>query len=430
MRSKKKVQTGRQETHADVSNPPSDNSVPDFPTEQTIPQNTAEPVRIKTREYVRRSPPMEHHRPDLPKSEPIQIKTKAVCSQRQAAITPTHESGITNAIQPEHQASHSPESGRQKFVRERVQNVSVRRTPEQRQSSPVLSTPTQELRYHSTRGQATTPITSTSAAPASLSESDQQHPKPLEQGRQKFVQERQKEAAVQRRKKQRRPERTAPTQQLGGENVQSGRISTPSVQEKVRPTENAVQETISNGKRQIKEARTGRKAVGRASRQSVKAVDSSKRTAQVGKHSAQKIQQTARAAVQARQRAVQAAGAASRAVRVVDKPVIKAAASALHGAVSAIRGMLAPLAAGGGVVIAVVLVLCLVGALLMSPLSKTISLQRQIFQVICTSPRPTRILSISASTTVSLSSMSILSQSFIYPLMVSMFRFPYISADI
>lgn len=67
---------------------------------------------------------------------------------------------------------------------------------------------------------------------------------------------------------------------------------------------------------------------------------------------------------------------------------------------------------------------------LMYAFSKTISLQRQIFQVICTSPRPTRILSISASTTVSLSSMSILSQSFIYPLMVSMFRFPYISADI
>ena len=62
--------------------------------------------------------------------------------------------------------------------------------------------------------------------------------------------------------------------------------------------------------------------------------------------------------------------------------------------------------------------------------SKTIRLQRQIFQVICTSPRPTRILSISASTTVSLSSMSILSQSFIYPLIVSMFRLPYISADI
>lgn len=66
----------------------------------------------------------------------------------------------------------------------------------------------------------------------------------------------------------------------------------------------------------------------------------------------------------------------------------------------------------------------------MAWVSKTISLQRQIFQVICTSPRPTRILSISASTTVSLSSMSILSQSFIYPLIVPMFRLPYISADI
>jgi len=79
-------------------------------------------------------------------------------------------------------------------------------------------------------------------------------------------------------------------------------------------------------------------------------------------------QQTAQAAFQARQRAVQAAGAAKRAVTTVDKPAVKATASALRGAVSAIRGLMAPLAAGGGAVIAVVLVLCLVGALLMSPL--------------------------------------------------------------
>lgn len=44
------------------------------------------------------------------------------------------------------------------------------------------------------------------------------------------------------------------------------------------------------------------------------------------------------------------------------------AASALRGAVPAIRAMMAPLAAGGGAVIAIVLVLCLVGALLLSPL--------------------------------------------------------------
>ena len=129
-----------------------------------------------------------------------------------------------------------------------------------------------------------------------------------------------------------------------------------------------MQGTISNGKHQIKEAHVGRNVVGRTSRQTVKAADSSKRVIQAGRHSAQKIQQTARAAVQARQRAVHAAGAARRAVRTVDKPVVRAVTSALRGAVSAIRGMMAPLAAGGGAIIAVVLVLCLVGALLMSPL--------------------------------------------------------------
>ena len=52
----------------------------------------------------------------------------------------------------------------------------------------------------------------------------------------------------------------------------------------------------------------------------------------------------------------------------MNKPVAKAAASALRRAVSAIRTLAAPLVAGGGAVIAVVLVLCLVGALLASPL--------------------------------------------------------------
>lgn len=46
----------------------------------------------------------------------------------------------------------------------------------------------------------------------------------------------------------------------------------------------------------------------------------------------------------------------------------KAAASALRGAVLAIRTAMAPLAAGGGAVISVVLALCLVAALIMSPL--------------------------------------------------------------
>ena len=108
--------------------------------------------------------------------------------------------------------------------------------------------------------------------------------------------------------------------------------------------------------------------MGQTSRQAVKVADSSKRAAQAGKHSTQTVRQAARATVQAKQRAMQAAGATKRMVRAVDKPVVRAVTSALRGAVSAIRGTMAPLAAGGGAVIAVVLVLCLVGALLMSPL--------------------------------------------------------------
>jgi len=57
----------------------------------------------------------------------------------------------------------------------------------------------------------------------------------------------------------------------------------------------------------------------------------------------------------------------------VGRPVAKATVSALRGAVSAIRVAVAPLAAGGGAVVAVVLVLCMVGALLLSPLGVLLS---------------------------------------------------------
>lgn len=52
----------------------------------------------------------------------------------------------------------------------------------------------------------------------------------------------------------------------------------------------------------------------------------------------------------------------------MDRPMVMAAASALRGAVSGIWATMAPLAAGGGAVISVVLALCLVAALIMSPL--------------------------------------------------------------
>ena len=108
--------------------------------------------------------------------------------------------------------------------------------------------------------------------------------------------------------------------------------------------------------------------MGRPPHQAVKGAGPSGKALKAGGRSAQTMQQAARVAVQARQRAVQAAGAARRTAATVGRPVAKVAVSAIRGAVSAIRAALVPLTAGGGAVVAVVLVLCLVGALVMSPL--------------------------------------------------------------
>ena len=76
----------------------------------------------------------------------------------------------------------------------------------------------------------------------------------------------------------------------------------------------------------------------------------------------------AQAVVQPRRRAVQAARAAVRTAAVPAKAVGKAAAPAAKAAAAAVHGFAAAIAGGGGAVIAVVLVLCLAGALLLSPL--------------------------------------------------------------
>ena len=114
------------------------------------------------------------------------------------------------------------------------------------------------------------------------------------------------------------------------------------------------------------------KEVGRTSRQAVKGAESSGKALHAGGRSAQAMRQTARATVQAQQRAVQAVGAARRTAATAGKAMAmakaKAAVSALHGGVSAIRSLALLLASGGGAAFAVVLVVCLVGARLASPL--------------------------------------------------------------
>ena len=121
-----------------------------------------------------------------------------------------------------------------------------------------------------------------------------------------------------------------------------------------------------------KTARPGQRATERAIHQRTKAaVNSTPKAVKTAERTGQAVRQSAHATVQAQRRAVRAADGArwaAASVASVGRPVAKAAVSALRGAVSAIRAAMAPLAAGGGAVIAVVLVLCLVAALIMSPL--------------------------------------------------------------
>lgn len=184
----------------------------------------------------------------------------------------------------------------------------------------------------------------------------------------KFIQERQKEASAQRVERQREPDRLPLTRQKDSNPIRPQNKPVPSASQGQRPTGKVAQKTTFRGKHSTKEARSGIEAVGRTTRQTVKAAGSPSQTIQAGSRSAKAAQQVIQTTIQTQQRAVQAAGAARRTAATVERPVAKAVASALRGAVSGIRSLIAPLAAGGGSVIAVVLVLCLVGTLLLSPL--------------------------------------------------------------
>ena len=292
---KKKIRSGTMESGPDTPAPPPDSAAPDVPSAPDVPPNGATPARIKTREAVHSSAPLEYS------------------SQRDTLRVKTREVRHSNQASGQRQEEQSPI----------------------RQNAVSAEPPTSQ---------------------------------PMEQARQKFVQEQQKKAAIEKARHPLGSDGASPSRQQNGRSAHPRSTSTPFSFKDQRPTGNTARETVPSGKRQIKGARSEAKTIGRVSRQVVKAADSSRQTIQVGTRSAKTAQQTVRAAAQAQQRAVQAAGAAKRTVATVSKPVTKAAVSALRGAVSAIRALAAPLAAGGGAVLAVVLVLCLVGGILASPL--------------------------------------------------------------
>ena len=189
-----------------------------------------------------------------------------------------------------------------------------------------------------------------------------------DRSRQKFVQDRQKKAKAEQKASYGGADHTPSMRQAHGGDIRPWHVLAPSVQEEKQVLQHGAQESISKRKHQIKGTRSGVVPGGCAPRQAIKTADSPRQAAQTGGHSIQVARQMAQVTVQAQRRAVQAAGAIRETTTTVGRSAATTTASALRGAVSAIRSSMAPLAAGGGAVIAIVLVLCLVGALLLSPL--------------------------------------------------------------
>ncbi len=306
------------------------------PAEPTTSPSDAGPVRIKTREAVHDAPAVGYSRSELPKTEQPVVKTKDTCARRQAV----------DRGQVRRQAESASQSGpAQPMIRTKdsctwqydVSADGPRLEVEPRQISEQLT-----------------------SAPSQAQK----------RGRQRFVRERVRQTAA-RRTAGRSMEDIAPTPSARRNAVNGFPQVAPF--ESVRTAEptsgKAVWENRADGNRLVKAIRSEKTPVGKSKRQKVKtAADFPGRTAKAADRSTGAAQQAIRAAVQPRQRAMRAAHEARRTAATVNRPVAKAATSALRGAVSGIRAAMAPLAAGGGAVLAVVLVLCLVAALVMSPL--------------------------------------------------------------
>ena len=145
--------------------------------------------------------------------------------------------------------------------------------------------------------------------------------------------------------------------------------ATRSGQSEGKSAKKVIRETVSNGKRQIKAARSGVRATGQTARQTVKTSERAARTtAKTADRGVKTAQKTAQATVKATRQAVQATRATARTAAATTKAVVRVAVSAIKAASAAAQEVAAAVAVGGGAVIAVVLVLCLAGALLLSPL--------------------------------------------------------------
>ena len=371
MRLGKKKRKGQSSDVPPESAPPSSDGA-------ESPSQTTDRVQIKTRDAVRDAPIQvygEGGQSERPTSAHPSVKTKNAYIRHQVDVyggVRQKSDPVPTPQTPEHTVSvNSPRSVRQTV---KTKESFIRQQAVARNGRSVSPAPTSQ--------------------PFPIQPEASQ---PLEQGRQKFIQERIQKATAQKIEG-RRLESAALVSTERFEPIKfpissSGQTSTESIHSATNtslPKKKISGKEAVNGKFPIKEARSNQSAIKRPTRktvkmaadsprQAVKTVGHSGKTVQQGTHATQQAtsavqqtarvaQQTARANLQAPRRAVQAAGEAKRKAAAVGRPAVKTAVSALRGAVSAIRTAIAPLAAGGGAVVTVVLVLCMVGALLLSPM--------------------------------------------------------------
>ena len=321
------------------SNPPT----PGTQAEPSVPHDGMEPVRIKTRDAVHNVLTAEYGRTDLSRADRPIVKTKDAYIHRQAV------------------AQNRQYRGTAPHAKEHI------RVDQSTPGRPTIRIKGNDIRQYGIGSEKV----GRGVIPGQISEDSPTHlSQALERGRHSFVRERERQMAARRTESQGMSGMiSGPTKRQSTAEVSLPASRSGSARTETLSTPKTVWETRSDGKRPVKTARSERISVGKSKRQKIKsAAVSPGQTAKAADRSTSAARQTAHAAIQARQRAVQAAGGTVRTAATMDRPVAKAATSALRGAVSAIRSSMAPLAAGGGAVIAVVLVLCLVAALIMSPL--------------------------------------------------------------
>jgi len=299
-----------------------DDSNPDTPP---APQAGSEPPQVRIRETVVQDIPSDAGSAPRVRSEPPKIKTRDV-----ATSAPSGD----NAAPP---AGHRPGTPDRLAIKTREACI---------QSQPVPEQP----------------------------------PQALVQGGQEFVRERGRAADMKRAEGQRMvnggetASPPAPSQRryAGG---QGRRTSVQAVRRPPSPGEPDTRPVRDGGRTIIKTARSGRKTTERTARQTIKTAERSsrkvikttQRTAKTAQQTVKTAQKSAQATVKATQRGVQATRATAKAAAVTAKATAKATVAAIKAAIAAMQELIAAIAAGGWVVIVVVLVICMIGLLIASP---------------------------------------------------------------